>query len=61
MREPGGHRTRNEDDRWVVTKVLWGLIVRNVPLVAVQIARTSIPVAGAISKPVPAVSEARLR
>lgn len=48
MREPGGRRTRNENDRWVVAKVLGGLIVRNVPLAAVQIARTSIPVAGAI-------------
>lgn len=43
MREPGGPLTRNESDRWVVTKALWGLIERNVPLVAVRIARTSIP------------------
>lgn len=35
MREPGGHTARNEDNRWVVVKVLGGLIVRNVPLTAV--------------------------
>lgn len=60
MREPGGPLTRNESDRWVVTKALWGLIGRNVPLVAVRIARTSIPDASAIPKLAPAVSEARL-